>query len=171
MNSTLYLKPCKYKAHLASLPFDEVAKNEVLVTREGECCPECEPSQAICNTIEPIRYHGDIWNTSTCDYCTCNNGNVQCYTAMCENIVCFKEEVLVHKSDTCCPQCIIPPSCQFAGQIYQDGERWTSDDCTICVCESGIIRCFTKHCPTCDNNMKSIALPGDCCTCKKGWYT
>ncbi|XP_053388167.1 extracellular matrix organizing protein FRAS1-like isoform X2 [Mercenaria mercenaria] len=141
---------------------------EVRVTRPGECCPECVSKSGVCSDVEPVRYSGDIWNTTSCDYCICNDGEVQCYTAVCENIVCFKEEVLVHLPGTCCPQCIIPPSCEFAGQVYPDGERWMADDCSVCICDSGKTRCYTQHCPVCPAATRSIAEPGECCgTCQK----
>lgn len=38
----------------------------------------------------PVRYSGDIWNISDCEYCVCNQGNVQCHTAVCENIMCYQ---------------------------------------------------------------------------------
>lgn len=65
----------------------------MMITRDGECCPECVPSQTACTDVEPVRYNGDIWNSSSCDYCVCKDGIVQCYTAICENIVCFKVNI------------------------------------------------------------------------------
>ena len=44
----------------------------------------------ICSDVTPVRYSGDIWNVSNCEYCVCNQGNVQCHTAVCENIMCYQ---------------------------------------------------------------------------------
>ena len=64
------------------------------ITREGECCPECVPKTGVCSAKTPVRYSGDIWNISDCEYCVCNQGNVQCHTATCENIMCYQVLVL-----------------------------------------------------------------------------
>ena len=47
-----------------------------------------------CSDVTPVRYSGDIWNVSDCEYCVCNQGTVQCHTAVCENIMCYQVSVI-----------------------------------------------------------------------------
>lgn len=35
-----------------------------------------------------MRFHGDVWNTSACEFCLCENGQVTCHTATCEPLFC-----------------------------------------------------------------------------------
>ncbi|XP_052791092.1 extracellular matrix organizing protein FRAS1-like isoform X2 [Mya arenaria] len=142
--------------------------NEKKVTRPGDCCPECVPTHGACDSLDPPRYSGDLWNTSSCEYCMCDKGKVLCHKASCENLVCFKEEVLIHHPGSCCPQCVIPPSCELAGQTHKDGSWWKADDCTLCECHDGVTRCYQEHCPDCPSGHRRNSLLGECCgTCEK----
>ncbi|WAQ95604.1 FRAS1-like protein [Mya arenaria] len=145
-----------------------VTRNEKKVTRPGDCCPECVPTHGACDSLDPPRYSGDLWNTSSCEYCMCDKGKVLCHKASCENLVCFKEEVLIHHPGSCCPQCVIPPSCELAGQTHKDGSWWKADDCTLCECHDGVTRCYQEHCPDCPSGHRRNSLLGECCgTCEK----
>jgi len=44
----------------------------------------------VCSDVDPVRYNGDLWNISRCEYCICNKGKVQCHKAVCETTVCLK---------------------------------------------------------------------------------
>lgn len=48
------------------------------------------------------------------------------------------------------------------GTMRQHGDKWNKDDCTICKCRMGKLRCKTRTCPppTCDFPKK---MPGVCC--------
>lgn len=43
---------------------------------------------ASCDSEVPLRYHGDVWNISACEFCLCENGQVQCHKATCEPLFC-----------------------------------------------------------------------------------
>jgi len=42
----------------------------------------------ICKSEKPTRYHGDLWNVTECEFCTCKHGKVQCFNAVCEPAIC-----------------------------------------------------------------------------------
>jgi hypothetical protein len=42
----------------------------------------------ICSSEKPTRYHGDLWNVTECEFCTCKHGKVQCFNAVCEPAIC-----------------------------------------------------------------------------------
>lgn len=48
-----------------------------------------------CTSETPIHYHGDIWNVTDCEFCTCRGGNVQCYTAVCEPAICLDVRTII----------------------------------------------------------------------------
>lgn len=48
----------------------------------------CDFFLASCKSEVPVRYHGDVWNISACEFCLCENGQVQCHKAMCEPLIC-----------------------------------------------------------------------------------
>lgn len=48
----------------------------------------------VCSGVDPVRYSGDLWNVSACEYCVCINGKVQCHKAACEKTVCLKVKLL-----------------------------------------------------------------------------
>ena len=68
------------------------------ITREGECCPECVPKTGVCSAETPVRYSGDIWNISDCEYCVCNpetcnvtapHVKISCATRYCICLICL----------------------------------------------------------------------------------
>ncbi|KAJ7411871.1 hypothetical protein BTVI_48371 [Pitangus sulphuratus] len=76
------------------------------VQRAGKCCEECVPSQGSCLHGGTLRYHGDMWNSSRCEFCVCEAGQVTCRGAECAQVECAKGEELVHFEGKCCPECI-----------------------------------------------------------------
>ena len=53
----------------------------------------------ICQSEKPIRYHGDLWNVTECEFCTCKHGKVQCFNAVCEPTICsevFSKNLTTH---------------------------------------------------------------------------
>ncbi|XP_069123568.1 extracellular matrix organizing protein FRAS1-like [Argopecten irradians] len=145
------------------MPELKCAKTEMNITREGDCCTECLPRESACVSEQPIRYHGDIWNVSSCEFCMCQNGQVQCHTAVCEHLRCTQDQVLVQPDGKCCPECIEPPDCDFAGDTYKDGETWHPDPCSVCNCKDGETVCYQNSCPVCPEGSVSVLQPGECC--------
>ncbi|KAL3876627.1 hypothetical protein ACJMK2_034445 [Sinanodonta woodiana] len=143
-------------------------QGERKITRLGDCCPECVSTEAACLNQNPVRFHGDIWNVSSCEYCACNKGQVQCHTAGCEPITCTGEEIQAHFPGDCCPQCVMPPSCHFEGLNYQDEETWHPNTCSVCHCNKGEITCYRQPCKACPEGSVAITRTGECCgECKK----
>ncbi|XP_061195210.1 extracellular matrix organizing protein FRAS1-like [Saccostrea echinata] len=145
----------------------ECGKSERKVRRPGECCIECVSRQDSCKSEIPIRYHGDVWNISACEFCLCENGQVHCHKAMCEPLICELYETKVHLYGKCCPECMEQPRCYSNGEIYLDGDTWYPDPCSICSCKEGHITCYHKPCPVCPQGQMSLIHSGECCgTCK-----
>lgn len=58
--------------------------------RPGKCCEECVSSQGNCLDGGTVRYHGEMWNGSRCDFCLCQQGKVTCQGAECAKVECDK---------------------------------------------------------------------------------
>lgn len=53
--------------------------------------------------------------------------------------------------------------------LFQDGEIWQVDDCTVCECEATTTHCYKQYCPHCPQGTEMVKLPGECCgRCEKG---
>ncbi|XP_041364239.1 extracellular matrix organizing protein FRAS1-like [Gigantopelta aegis] len=138
-------------------------RNEKQITRLGECCPECVLKESVCVDEHPIRYHGDIWNVSSCEYCMCKNSKVQCRRATCEYVRCQKGEVLQQVAGRCCQQCVKPRHCQHGDFTHQDGDTWHPDPCSVCNCEEGKVVCYKRACPLCPRGTYHSVTQGQCC--------
>lgn len=44
-----------------------------------------------------VRYHGDVWNNTGCEFCSCSRGQVTCQRAECARLDCPR--VSAHQSD------------------------------------------------------------------------
>ncbi|XP_023559071.1 extracellular matrix protein FRAS1 [Octodon degus] len=89
---------------------------------------------------------GEDWQLSRCAKCLCRDGVTQCFTAQCRPLFCNQDEAIVRVPGKCCPQCS-PPPCSAAGHIYQHGEQWNQDSCTMCTCDRGKTSCHKQACP------------------------
>lgn len=58
--------------------------------RPGKCCEECLPSRGNCLYDGTPRYHGEMWNSTHCDFCVCDEGQVTCQVAECAKVECAK---------------------------------------------------------------------------------
>ncbi|KAK7498552.1 hypothetical protein BaRGS_00010212, partial [Batillaria attramentaria] len=144
-------------------------QGEVPVLEAGHCCPKCVSSAGVCDLEKPIRYHGDIWNISDCEFCMCHKGKVQCRTLACQSAQCGLAsadcvgEMLVHSMGKCCPECVRPPVCQHDGQVFEEGATWDADPCTVCTCRRSTPTCYHKTCPVCPRGSAPVLQPGHCC--------
>uniref|UniRef100_A0A673BRQ6 Si:dkey-266m15.6 n=1 Tax=Sphaeramia orbicularis TaxID=375764 RepID=A0A673BRQ6_9TELE len=106
--------------------------------------------------------------TDKCRTCSCTNGNVQCLMKRCPPLPCSNPNVLPGE---CCPQCPAPPSdCEYEQRPYRHTEHFyhPTDNCRLCVCTNGTVRCQRKPCPfaPCSN-----PITQDCCrTCEGCLY-
>lgn len=56
--------------------------------RAGQCCDECAAAKGSCQYQGAVRYHGDMWNSTGCEFCTCSRGQVLCQRAECGRVEC-----------------------------------------------------------------------------------
>ncbi|KAE8631113.1 hypothetical protein XENTR_v10001087 [Xenopus tropicalis] len=152
-------------------------KGQTKIKRDGKCCEQCVPSKGSCLYEGSVRYHGDLWNGSSCNFCLCDQGKVSCHKAQCAKVECSWGEKLVHLDGKCCPECM--PSTSYC--IYEDhgnqdsdsdlsgikhlvnGEKWTEGACRQCECQQGQVVCFSPSCPSCPLGTLAVSVEGECC--------
>ncbi|OCT97312.1 hypothetical protein XELAEV_18009537mg [Xenopus laevis] len=152
-------------------------KGQTKVKRAGKCCEQCLPSKGSCLYEGSMRYHGDLWNGSSCDFCLCDRGKVTCQKAQCAKVECSWGKELVHLDGKCCPEC--KPSTSYC--IYEErgsqnsdsdlsgikhlvnGEKWTEGACRQCECQQGQVVCFSQSCPSCPLGTLALRVEGECC--------
>ncbi|XP_061672611.1 extracellular matrix protein FRAS1 isoform X3 [Syngnathoides biaculeatus] len=139
-------------------------KGETKVRRTGQCCHECAAARGSCLYQGLVRYHGDMWNASACEFCMCNRGQVLCHRAECGRLHCPQGSELVHPSGMCCPQCSLHKMpCLYQGQPYKNLARWTNDNCRECKCHDSLVTCYLPSCPACRPGTLVVAHEGQCC--------
>ncbi|XP_022243225.1 BMP-binding endothelial regulator protein-like [Limulus polyphemus] len=115
--------------------------------------------------------HGQNIMLDHCTHCTCNNSTTICQRTVCPPVHCPPEfqELL---PNLCCYKCRDPEEtkavCMIEGRVYQDGESWKKERCTLCSCSDGEITCEVIQCSekSCPKRHKLKLIPGDCCaTC------
>lgn len=63
-------------------------QGQTKVKRAGQCCDECAAAKGSCQYQGAVRYHGDMWNSTGCEFCTCSRGQVLCQRAECGRVEC-----------------------------------------------------------------------------------
>uniref|UniRef100_T1JCP8 VWFC domain-containing protein n=1 Tax=Strigamia maritima TaxID=126957 RepID=T1JCP8_STRMM len=119
-----------------------------------------------CYSTEGQQYdEGETWHDG-CRVCYCHGGQEMCALISCPVPTCEHPSVT---AEDCCPQCLDDLSvpmmtvCQaIDGHHYVEGETWSMDSCTRCICHEGRVLCNTQQCsPTpCQNPVKK---QGECC--------
>ncbi|XP_033117888.1 extracellular matrix protein FRAS1-like [Anneissia japonica] len=138
--------------------------NERKIVRDGECCADCVSTEDYCEYDQTIKYHGEVWNVSSCQYCICTRGNIDCYKTDCDRILCREGQVLNHRAGRCCPECSEPDGiCFFSGISYSNNDLWQLDECSICSCVQGEVLCYLPDCPPCELGTVPVPVPGQCC--------
>ncbi|NXD29010.1 FRAS1 protein, partial [Spelaeornis formosus] len=141
------------------------------VQRPGKCCEECVSSQGSCWHGGTARYHGEMWNSTRCDFCMCQEGQVTCQRAECAQVQCAKGEELIHFEGKCCPECI---SIQHSRCVYKEhtkanGESWAEGPCRECQCQDSVVTCFQRSCLPCPRGSQPLEAKGHCCPrCQPG---
>ncbi|KAF7205299.1 extracellular matrix organizing protein FRAS1 isoform X2 [Nothobranchius furzeri] len=134
------------------------------VRRPGQCCDECAPARGSCLYQDVVRYHGDMWNGTGCEFCSCNRGQVLCRRAECGRVECLQGSELVHLPGKCCPECSpVKPSCLLEGKSYQNLARWAVGRCRECECHDAQVTCYLGSCPTCPLGTLAVIKEGHCC--------
>ncbi|KAK1892588.1 Extracellular matrix protein FRAS1, partial [Dissostichus eleginoides] len=76
------------KCHTHTCQPASCAKGQTKVKRTGQCCDECAAAKGSCLYEGAVRYHGDMWNGTGCEFCNCNRGQVLCQRAECARVEC-----------------------------------------------------------------------------------
>ncbi|XP_034389852.1 kielin/chordin-like protein [Cyclopterus lumpus] len=109
----------------------------------GDCCPQCPaPPSGCVYEQQPYRHTERFYHpTDNCRSCACTNGTVQCQRKPCPFVPCSHPI-----TQQCCRTC---EGCLYEGRERANGETWddASDQCAVCVCREGSVRCERKHCP------------------------
>lgn len=78
-----------FLSYFISYPwFAASLQGQTKVKRTGQCCEECVTAKGSCLHEGMVRYHGDIWNGTGCEFCTCTRGQVLCQRAECGQVEC-----------------------------------------------------------------------------------
>ncbi|XP_070611087.1 kielin/chordin-like protein [Erythrolamprus reginae] len=108
----------------------------------GTCCPVCDGCH-----WEGHEYRSGqvVQNPDPCKRCRCVAGEVSCGQLSCPPAPCSHPG---KHPEECCPTCDV---CGFEGQLYQDGETFSTTaggPCLQCQCLDGHIRCQEEVCPS-----------------------
>ncbi|XP_071962358.1 cysteine-rich motor neuron 1 protein-like isoform X2 [Antedon mediterranea] len=136
---------------------------------DNDCCPHCpvvdgsgDGENMPCVQPGGVVYEdGFKWKKDDCTSCKCESGEVTCYSNTCPPANC-KTPVL--RKGQCCPSCLEESvvNCEYGGALYSEGQHWTTDSCTLCVCQKGISVCRLPECPHLQC-VDTVILPGQCC--------
>ncbi|KAI3384435.1 hypothetical protein SNEBB_003336, partial [Seison nebaliae] len=124
----------------------------------GACCPVC-PYECKENGI--VYIIGQTFYRDSCTFCECSvEGQIICEKIICPPIYCTKPVTI---SGRCCPECPQIKGCLVNDMIYNIGQKYYKDKCTICECKNGgKMDCNKKQCDplTCDH---PEIKPTECC--------
>ncbi|KAM9330542.1 extracellular matrix organizing protein FRAS1 [Gastrophryne carolinensis] len=163
------------KCHAKTCASITCNKGQTKIKHAGQCCDQCVSSKGSCTVDGTVRYHGELWNGSHCDYCFCDRGKVLCHPAQCSKVECSWGEELVHFEGKCCPECVLStsyclhqqhkdsPSDLTGVKHFMNGEKWKEDPCTECECQNGQVTCFSVSCPSCPVGTLAVNVEGKCC--------
>uniref|UniRef100_A0A8C1C586 Fraser extracellular matrix complex subunit 1 n=1 Tax=Cyprinus carpio carpio TaxID=630221 RepID=A0A8C1C586_CYPCA len=139
-------------------------KGQMKIKRPGQCCQDCVSSKGSCLYEGIIRYHGDMWNGTGCEFCMCERGQVLCQRVECARIECPQGEKLVHLPGKCCPECKTTTSSCTYSQPHQKVQKSIREGlCHMCQCQEGHVTCYQHSCPTCPLGTLTIPHPEQCC--------
>uniref|UniRef100_A0AAX7USN5 Fraser extracellular matrix complex subunit 1 n=1 Tax=Astatotilapia calliptera TaxID=8154 RepID=A0AAX7USN5_ASTCA len=127
------------KCHTKTCPPITCDKGQTKVKRAGQCCDECAAAKGSCQYQGAVRYHGDMWNSTGCEFCTCSRGQVLCQRAECGRVE--------------CPQ--VNGTCNLA--------RWSDGSCRECECHDAQVTCYLRSCRTCPLGTLAVIQDGQCC--------
>ncbi|XP_035766601.1 extracellular matrix protein FRAS1 [Neolamprologus brichardi] len=152
------------KCHTKTCPPITCDKGQTKVKRAGQCCDECAAAKGSCQYQGAVRYHGDMWNSTGCEFCTCSRGQVLCQRAECGRVECPQGSELVNLPAKCCPECSsAKPSCVHKGKSYKNLARWSDGSCRECECHDAQVTCYLRSCRTCPLGTLAVIQDGQCC--------
>uniref|UniRef100_A0AAY4BT87 VWFC domain-containing protein n=1 Tax=Denticeps clupeoides TaxID=299321 RepID=A0AAY4BT87_9TELE len=158
------------RCHTHTCPRLSCEKGQMKVRQQGRCCEECVSTKGSCMYAGAVRYHGDMWNGTGCEFCLCERGQVLCQQAECGRVAtCTQGEELLHLPGKCCPECRrLMGSCIYTPELQEVGgiknlERFRDGPCRECECREGQVTCFRPSCPTCPLGSLAVQKEGQCC--------
>ncbi|KAJ8398108.1 hypothetical protein AAFF_G00431850 [Aldrovandia affinis] len=165
------------RCHSQTCPPHICERGQSKVKREGQCCEECVFSKGNCQYESTVRYHGEMWNSTGCEFCLCERGQVLCQKAECARVECSWGEELVHLPGKCCPECMSMSSfCVYKEQVkggrqtdlngqkhVANLETWQEGPCRQCECRDSWVTCYQRSCPTCPLGTLAVPVDGKCC--------
>ncbi|XP_035385518.1 extracellular matrix protein FRAS1 isoform X2 [Electrophorus electricus] len=165
------------RCHTEKCPPLHCDKGQTKVQRPGQCCAECVSPRGTCLYDGAVRYHGDMWQGTGCEFCTCERGQVLCQHADCARLECAQGEELVYLSGKCCPEC--KPAVNACAYTLPEtqGQRANATNfrrlanlesvsegpCQTCQCRDGHVTCYHRSCPTCPVGTLAVPRDGQCC--------
>ncbi|XP_041084402.1 extracellular matrix organizing protein FRAS1-like isoform X2 [Polyodon spathula] len=165
------------RCHTQTCPASTCERGQNKVKRAGQCCEECVSSKGNCLYEGTIRYHGEMWNGTGCEFCMCERGQVMCQKAECAKVECVWGEELMYLPGKCCPECLSMSSfCVYKEQSKEGPqsdlrgekhlanlEKWREGVCRECECRDSQALCFQRSCPSCPVGTLAVAVEGECC--------
>ncbi|PIK39175.1 putative cysteine-rich motor neuron 1 protein, partial [Apostichopus japonicus] len=103
---------------------------------------------------------GESWEPQPCEYCYCADGIKACATPSCALPPCAVE--LEEGEGVCCPTCPEPLVPLTACGNYSDGDEWSPDPCSRCICNEGVSECNLVVCPEL-GCISPKSVEGECC--------
>uniref|UniRef100_A0A4W6CQ63 Fraser extracellular matrix complex subunit 1 n=1 Tax=Lates calcarifer TaxID=8187 RepID=A0A4W6CQ63_LATCA len=152
------------KCHTHTCRHITCEKGQTKVKRPGQCCDECAAAKGSCLYEDEVRYHGDMWNGTGCEFCSCNRGQVLCQRAECGRVECLQGSELAQLPGKCCLECSsVKPSCVYEGKSYKDMAQWSDGSCRECECRDARVTCYLRSCPSCPPGTLAVTQEGRCC--------
>uniref|UniRef100_A0A4W4DQF0 VWFC domain-containing protein n=1 Tax=Electrophorus electricus TaxID=8005 RepID=A0A4W4DQF0_ELEEL len=149
------------RCHTEKCPPLHCDKGQTKVQRPGQCCAECVSPRGTCLYDGAVRYHGDMWQGTGCEFCTCERGQVLCQHADCARLECAQGEELVYLSGKCCPEC--KPAVNACAYTLPETQSVSEGPCQTCQCRDGHVTCYHRSCPTCPVGTLAVPRDGQCC--------
>ncbi|XP_069782867.1 extracellular matrix organizing protein FRAS1 [Narcine bancroftii] len=165
------------RCNTRTCPSPTCEKGQNGVKRFGHCCEECVPAKGYCQYEGVIRYHGEMWNVTGCEFCLCERGQVLCQLAECAKVECSRGDELQHLPGKCCPECVsLARDCVYKEQgtemhhsdlkgehHRQNGVKWREGPCKECECQDSQVTCYKRSCPLCAAGSLAVKVNGECC--------
>jgi hypothetical protein len=163
---TCYVKECP---SLTDCQQDEIH----FIAENDSCCPVClKKEEENYNCLDNKYKNGQYWTqpNDTCTHCTCQKGQIKCSKQNCTTTTteeCPKNEILIYKSNRCCPQCVsqVSDNCEYYGEMHYNGEMWYNSGCQHCACDYGKVVCVHVECESkfCLRDEIMVKKKDDCC--------